>query len=160
MPLDPNGKVDRRALLESGSKPHGIQAHFVAPRTELERFLASIWQETLQLGAIGVHDNFFEIGGDSMKSVVIISKLQARFGETIHPVVLFDAPSISELAATLIQAYAEAVIKNFGVESLMNWEGEGGTNSIQPIDAVDENTMSQMRALFATTPRTRRAAWA
>nr|WP_256581894.1 non-ribosomal peptide synthetase [Pseudomonas sp. S09G 359] len=73
LPLNPSGKVDRQALPDPDFK--GQQ--YVAPRNELERRLAAIWQEVLELEAVGVTDNFFEMGGDSLRTLKVLSKVRS-----------------------------------------------------------------------------------
>jgi len=149
VPLDPNGKVDRRALPPPDPAAREVDTAFVAPRTELERCLATVWQDTLHVDQIGVHDNFFEAGGDSIKSVVVINKLQARLGQAIQPVVLFDAPTIAELAGFLQRDYSEAVARVFGVESLTAAEPGADDAALGVTDRIDAPTVMQVRRVLA-----------
>ena len=71
---------------------------YVAPRTELESFLADKWLEMLGIDRIGVHDNFFELGVNSIKAAVFLNNLQKEMGEAVYIVTLFDSPTIAELA--------------------------------------------------------------
>ncbi|PTQ68435.1 non-ribosomal peptide synthetase [Pseudomonas sp. GV071] len=71
-PLTPNGKLDRKALPE----PSFTSASFVAPRNEQERLLAEIWAEVLQVEQVGITDSFFELGGDSILSLQVISRVR------------------------------------------------------------------------------------
>jgi len=78
LPLSPNGKVDRRKLpAPSGDRPRPAQG-FVAPRTEVEATFAQIWSEVLRLDSIGVRDNFFALGGDSMRIIQVQAKARER----------------------------------------------------------------------------------
>ena len=85
LPLTPNGKVDRRAL----PKPDGLHAEtdesYVAPRTPMEKFIAEIWQEVLGVDRISVHDNFFDLGGHSLLSIKVISRIEKKIGQRIDP---------------------------------------------------------------------------
>jgi len=77
LPLTPNGKVDRRQLpAPDGARP-SLARGFVPPRTDGERALAAVWAEVLRLDRVGVHDNFFALGGDSMR----VLQVQARARE-------------------------------------------------------------------------------
>ncbi|QCT03390.1 amino acid adenylation domain protein [Paenibacillus algicola] len=101
MPLTSNGKVDRKALpvikLNVSSPPMDT----VFPRTDLEERLAALWRDVLKLNIVGVHDNFFELGGDSLLAVRFMIRLQHETGES-HPLrVLFEKPTIAELAVYL-----------------------------------------------------------
>ncbi len=74
LPRDANGEVDRSAL----PNPFAAEQAAVGPRTEMERTIAALWQELLGLDAVGVHDNFFDIGGHSLLSVRFISRLDKK----------------------------------------------------------------------------------
>ncbi|MCP3885075.1 MAG: AMP-binding protein, partial [Propionibacteriaceae bacterium] len=78
IPLTPNGKVDKRALPEPG-KAMLKESRFEAPRTPMEEHIARVWRELLQVERIGVHDNFFQMGGDSLKAIRMLSVLQKDF---------------------------------------------------------------------------------
>jgi amino acid adenylation domain-containing protein/FkbM family methyltransferase len=108
LPLTPNGKVDRRALamLEEGVT---LNRTYVAPRTEAESFLADIWREVLGVEQVGVHDSFFELGGDSIKGIVLINRVQEKLGENVQMVTLLESPRIADLAAYLSRRYPEAM---------------------------------------------------
>ena len=67
LPLTPNGKIDRRALPAPDMSRATLEEPFVAPRTPIERQLADIWGELLQIEQVGIHDNFFSLGGHSLK---------------------------------------------------------------------------------------------
>ncbi|PSB59548.1 non-ribosomal peptide synthetase [Chamaesiphon polymorphus] len=96
LPLTPNGKIDKRAL------PHPDRGEltnnaYAAPRTTLESQLTAIWAEVLGLSQVGIHDNFFAIGGDSILSLQIVARA-GRSGIQLTPKQLFARPSIAELA--------------------------------------------------------------
>lgn len=96
LPLSPNGKLDRKAL----PMPEMAQAShaYVAPRSDLEKRLAQIWQDVLKLAQVGLTDNFFELGGDSIISLQLVSRArQASIRFT--PKDLFEQQTIGGLAA-------------------------------------------------------------
>jgi amino acid adenylation domain-containing protein len=97
LPLTPNGKVDRRALPEPPREMSGA-GEGGAPRTETEKRVAAIWGELLKLDAIGVHDDFFDLGGDSMAAVALLAHLDETFGLQLELASLFDRPTITGLA--------------------------------------------------------------
>ena len=68
LPITPNGKLDRKALPEPQSR-QVLDADFIAPRSPLEKQLAEIWSNVLRIDRVGIHDNFFEIGGHSLFAV-------------------------------------------------------------------------------------------
>ncbi|HEY0736386.1 MAG TPA: amino acid adenylation domain-containing protein [Herpetosiphonaceae bacterium] len=102
LPLTPSGKLDRRAL-PAPEKRAGAEQSYVAPRTELERRLAEIWQELLQVEHVGINDNFFDLGGHSLTIVQLHSACQTLIERDIPMVDLFKYPTISALAAYLSQ---------------------------------------------------------
>ncbi|MEV7601136.1 amino acid adenylation domain-containing protein [Kitasatospora sp. NPDC089797] len=107
LPLTPNGKVDRRALPDPGALRAGV-ATAAPPRTPVEATIADIWSQVLGVEAVGVHDNFFELGGNSILSVRAVSRLRAALGVKLPPRILFDAPTVAELAATVAPADSTA----------------------------------------------------
>ncbi|MCP4156182.1 MAG: AMP-binding protein, partial [bacterium] len=97
LPLTPNGKIDRKALPEPGESGR-ILSQYQAPTTETEEKLVLIWQEVLKLERVGVTDNFFEIGGHSLKAINVISKIGKIFQVDLPLTTLFKKPYIKELA--------------------------------------------------------------
>ncbi|CDG21268.1 putative Phenylalanine racemase (ATP-hydrolyzing) [Xenorhabdus poinarii G6] len=99
IPLTLNGKVDHRALpVPEWNKRN----HYVAPRNALETQLCAIWQAVLGLEQVGIDDNFFRIGGDSIVSIQLVSRLrQAGFSLQIKSI--FEAPTVARLAQLLTQ---------------------------------------------------------
>ncbi|QDY82829.1 amino acid adenylation domain-containing protein [Paenibacillus polymyxa] len=100
IPLTANGKVNRKALPE----PQGlVQAgsEYVAPRNETEEALAAIWQDVLRIGQVGIQDNFFEIGGDSMKAIRLSARMKHTIGQKANITHLFRYPTIEFFLANL-----------------------------------------------------------
>jgi amino acid adenylation domain-containing protein len=107
LPRTANGKLDRRALPE----PAAPAATPAAPRTPLERLLAGMWQEVLGPVAVGVHDSFFELGGDSIKGAIFVNRLERRLGEGVPVAALFETPSVAALAARLEESFPAAAAR-------------------------------------------------
>jgi pimeloyl-ACP methyl ester carboxylesterase len=103
MPLSPNGKVDRKALPRPDFEAAADKSKFVAPGTPTEIALAKIWREVLGLKQIGVHDNFFDLGGHSILAVRITDKINKSLGSHLAIPVIFQNPTIGKLAAALDQ---------------------------------------------------------
>ncbi len=114
IPLTPNGKVDRRALPAPDQARPELRENYLAPRNELERVLASMWCDTLGLEQVGVRDNFFDLGGDSIRGAIFINQLQERLGEIVHVVVIFTMPTVEQLAQFIEKEYAAAVSRLVG----------------------------------------------
>ena len=109
LPLTPNGKVDRRALPAlDGSRPE-LESRYEKPRTSLEKLLAEMWQDVLEVEAVGIHDDFFELGGTSLRVVVFVNKLEQRLNVHVPVKALFGAPNIAALAEYLKEHYAQTV---------------------------------------------------
>ena len=103
MPLTPNGKIDRRALPNpEGIRPE-LDAAFVIPQTEMEKRIATIWQEILNLEEVGIHDNFFDLGGHSLLIIQVREKLQNFLHKELLVVEIFKHPTIHTLARYLQQ---------------------------------------------------------
>ncbi|MGH3813456.1 MAG: amino acid adenylation domain-containing protein, partial [Pseudonocardiaceae bacterium] len=100
LPLNPNGKLDRKAL-PAPDFGAATRAGYVAPRTEAERIVARIWAEVLGVDRVGVEESFFELGGDSILSIRVVSRLRAAFGVDVSPRVIFTHPTVAGLATAL-----------------------------------------------------------
>ncbi|HEY0404146.1 MAG TPA: amino acid adenylation domain-containing protein [Pyrinomonadaceae bacterium] len=100
LPLTANGKVDRQALPQPEQEQPGSHRNFVAPRTEVERLLADIYAQSLRVNAVGINDDFFELGGDSILCFQVIHKAhRAGVKLTLHQ--LFNFRTVATLAANL-----------------------------------------------------------
>ena len=107
LPALPNGKIDRRALPAlSGARPD-LEHPFVPPRTSLEEKLAGIWSQALGLNIVGIHDNFLELGGDSLLAGQVVSGVISTFQLEVPPRLLFEAPTVADMAVVLVQKKAE-----------------------------------------------------
>ena len=107
LPLSPNGKLDRRAL-PAPDFGAVAAAGYVAPRTEVERVLAGIWGEVLGVERVGVEDNFFSLGGDSILSIQVVSRAR-RAGLMLMPSDLFAYQTVGLLAANVTAVVAGVV---------------------------------------------------
>jgi amino acid adenylation domain-containing protein len=102
LPLTPNNKVDRQALA-SRSFEAPVSTIYVAPRTDAEQKVAAVWQDLLQSQRIGIHDNFFDLGGYSLLVVQLQSRLRRSFQREISLVELFQHPTVASQAELVIQ---------------------------------------------------------
>ena len=99
MPLTPNGKLDRAALLRfQAVNSHEEASSFVEPRTEVEKDLAQIWAALLGFDMIGIHDNFFELGGHSLLVTQAIARMRDQFHIAMSVTSFFEHPTIAQLA--------------------------------------------------------------
>ncbi|WP_329571773.1 non-ribosomal peptide synthetase [Kitasatospora sp. NBC_01266] len=100
-PLNPNGKIDRRALPAPDSHRPELDAAYTAPRTSVEQTVTAIWSEVLGVDTIGVHDNFFHLGGHSLLATQVTSRLRKALGVELPVRALFTGPTPAQLAAAI-----------------------------------------------------------
>jgi amino acid adenylation domain-containing protein len=107
MPRTASGKVDRRRLPEPDRDASARGREFLPPTTPIEQGVAAIWSELLRVNRPGVTDNFFDLGGHSLLATQVVSRVREAFGVALPVRVLFEAPTIGELAIAIAQAGAE-----------------------------------------------------
>ena len=102
MPLTAAGKADRRGLPPSASTQ--LRDHpLVPPRSPTEHQLAQIWERVFGVSQIGTEDNFFDLGGDSLRAAEIVLAIEESFGRTLQPAILLQASTVADLASVLIE---------------------------------------------------------
>ncbi|WP_437759619.1 amino acid adenylation domain-containing protein [Sorangium sp. So ce1389] len=106
LPLGPGGKLDRRALPSPSLDPAQAEAR-VAPRNQIEAALAEIWAEVLGVDAVGVNDNFFGRGGDSLLGIQVVARATER-GLSVSPRQLFEHQTVARLAAAITRGATSA----------------------------------------------------
>jgi acyl carrier protein len=107
LPRTPNGKVDRKALPEPDRGAPIAAKAYAAPQSELEKTIAAVLQELLHLERVGTHDNFFDLGANSLVMVQMNGRLRAALERELSLVDLFHYPTVSALAAHLNQNGAD-----------------------------------------------------
>ncbi|HWN44171.1 MAG TPA: amino acid adenylation domain-containing protein [Thermoanaerobaculia bacterium] len=106
VPKTPSNKIDRKALPEPEPlRPEG--AAYAEPQSELERIVSGIWQQVLGVEKVGVHDNFFDLGGHSLLMIQAHGRLREALGRDLDILLLFQRPTVSALARELSQKPAE-----------------------------------------------------
>ncbi|MEH1791682.1 amino acid adenylation domain-containing protein [Nostoc sp.] len=103
LPLLPNGKVNRRALPVPEDLRPTLTTTYEVPQSEMEQQIAKLWQEVLYLDRVGIHDNFFDLGGHSLLMIQVNHKLQGNLQRNISVVEMFQNPTIYSLAQYLSQ---------------------------------------------------------
>lgn len=105
MPLNAAGKIAHNQLPKISKVVCFSETQFVAPQTEVQRIMADVWAEVLEIDRVGIHDNFFDLGGASLKSLKIVSLAEARGlkleTDSLSPSLLFEYPTVAELAEHL-----------------------------------------------------------
>ncbi|MDI1443036.1 MupA/Atu3671 family FMN-dependent luciferase-like monooxygenase [Polyangium sp. 6x1] len=132
IPRTPNGKVDRKAL-PAPSEERRASAAFVAPRSDVEQQIADVWRRVLRVDQVGVHDNFFDLGGHSLLMVQVHNELQPLRPD-MPLVKLLEHPTVSALAAYL---------------------SEGAEESAAVVDAAQDRARRQLEVLKRQRKRAR-----
>jgi len=101
LPLTASGKVNRKALPEPQAAQLASSTTYVAPRNQRETTLVGIWKDILQRETIGVHDNFFDLGGHSLKAIQLVALMQQQLQVHINLSVIFKYPTIATMAQQL-----------------------------------------------------------
>ena len=102
MPQAANGKCDRKALAGSAGPELASGPAFVAPRNPTENTLAGIWAAVLGRDAVGVHDDFFDLGGDSLAAVRLVAEVKKVYGQTPPVAALLSSPTVEVMARCLV----------------------------------------------------------
>ncbi|HYG65957.1 MAG TPA: amino acid adenylation domain-containing protein [Thermoanaerobaculia bacterium] len=142
LPLSANGKIDRAAL-PAPEMANAVAEH-VPPRTALERFLASGFRDVLALPPerpVGLHDDFFALGGHSITGAIFINRLQETLSEIVHVVTLFDHPTVASLAAYVTGQHPQAARRLWG---------EPATVESDVVAQVGPAEIEEMRRLVVT----------
>jgi acyl carrier protein len=133
LPLTSHGKVDRRAL--PAPQP-GAETVYVAPRTEIEEMLCTIWLEVLTIAGetqaerVGIHDNFFLIGGHSLLATQVIARIREVFGMEVPMQSLFASPTVAGLAEVVEQQLILGADAAELEEELSRLEPASGTDAV------------------------------
>ncbi|MCY1065249.1 non-ribosomal peptide synthase/polyketide synthase [Nannocystis sp. RBIL2] len=134
LPLSPAGKVDRKALPPPDAMREAVETSCVAPRTEAERVLAELWSAVLQRSPLGIHDNFFSLGGDSILAIQVIGRAK-RAGLHLTARDMFMHQTVAELALVVrresaVLAEQDAVSGTVPLTPIQHWFLDG-----DPVDA-------------------------
>ena len=108
LPLTPNGKVDRRALPAPELDRADAGAEYAEPRTPVEERIAAMWGEVLGVEKPGIDDDFFALGGHSLRATRVATRLRDAFGVELTVRDLFEAPTIRSLAMLVDERMAAA----------------------------------------------------
>ena len=104
MPLTESGKIDRRALPDPDNVRPDLASPYFSSRNEIEQRLVAIWEDVLDVCPVGVNDGFFDLGGDSLSATRVISQVLKHFDLEIPLQVLFQSPTIAQMAAVVARA--------------------------------------------------------
>lgn len=101
MPLSPNGKVDRKALPSVVNTRPELAEMLVDPQTPLQRELCAVWQQVLDIDRVGIRDNFFDLGGNSLQLLKVVAAMSVKLSREVSAVKVFQFPSVEKLASHL-----------------------------------------------------------
>jgi amino acid adenylation domain-containing protein len=126
-----------------------LSTEYKAPRDKLEQKLADIWRKYFGIKQVGINDDFFELGGDSLKGMTFVNQYEKLLGETVHTNVIFQSPTISELAVYFREHYPGAAAKISGV---ITWslaqsfgykpDEKNGYSAIEPVEEEEYYSLS------------------
>jgi amino acid adenylation domain-containing protein len=119
MPLSHSGKLDREKLPEPERVRPELAVKLVLPGTEMEKLVAGIWQEVMDLEEVGIHDNFFDLGGTSFTIIRANKKLRKRFQKDIPVLDMFRYPTVHALAAYLQDKETGGIISREEIDEKM-----------------------------------------
>jgi len=119
LPLTPNGKIDRAALPAPEKMRPALQEEFIAPKTPVEKLIAGIWCEVLEIDQVGLNDNFFKLGAHSLLATKVATRLREAFQQEISLGKIFESPTVAEIAAVIEEGQAHPKrINDFEIERL------------------------------------------
>ncbi|WP_447963615.1 amino acid adenylation domain-containing protein [Nitrospira sp. Ecomares 2.1] len=149
LPLTPNGKVDRTALQNLKQHLSFDDATFVAPRNPIEEILAAVWTDVLRVERVGVHDNFFALGGDSIRTLQVIARANQQ-GVKLTPKQLFEHQTVATAAAVahwkdMALSHTHAGPDNLSLDRPPA-HSQGASESIQQIPT--QTSTEQLRPVY------------
>jgi amino acid adenylation domain-containing protein len=147
LPLLPNGKVDRRVLPAPDLAHQGLDRESIAPRNAMEEKLAGIMSEVLKVERIGVHDNFFEMGGHSLLGMQVVARVRKVFQVELSLRRLFEEPTI----AGLCPAIEKAEKRGDNLENPALIRRNGPSRRAQLLARLDQLTDEEVNALLSAT---------
>jgi amino acid adenylation domain-containing protein len=119
LPTNANRKVDRAALPAPETRRPELESVYVAARTPVEKLVAQIWGSVLGLDRIGIDDDFFELGGNSLLATQVASRLSHELAASIPLRLLFELPAIRDLAAGIVRLLAETTVSAEEISTLL-----------------------------------------
>ncbi len=117
MPLLPNGKIDRRSLPAPDRLRPELTTDYVAPESDIEKRVADICKELLRIDQVGVNDDFFELGGQSLLATQLLSRINQAFGIAIPLKLIFEAPTVKGIALLIDMVVGSAANETRGRDS-------------------------------------------
>jgi acyl carrier protein len=148
LPLLPSGKVNRKALLLVQRDALRDEVGLVPARTEMERKLADIWQELLEVEKVGVDQNFFELGGHSLLVLRVIARIRRAFDLELPVRSMFEEPTISGLAVELQKAQALGFKARAQIAQLRAASAAANSNREALLAQLDNLSAAELQSLL------------
>jgi len=148
MPLLPSGKVNRKALSLGQGEALRDEAVVVLPRTDMERKLADIWQELLEVGELGIHQNFFELGGNSLLVLRVIARIRRVFELELQVQSMFEEPTIAGLARQLQKAQTSGSKARAHIGQLRSGSAAASTSRAALLAELDNLSAAELQSLL------------
>jgi hypothetical protein len=146
IPRTAGGKLQRNRLAETLGLSHasvGVErAAFVAPRTPVARALAAMWERALGVDRVGADDDFFALGGDSLKAASFVNQIQQAWGDAVYVTAVFDAPTVARFEAYLRANYPELAAR---------MSGDTGASAGAARRRIDAEALKRFRLAIAPT---------
>ncbi|WP_460263293.1 amino acid adenylation domain-containing protein [Clostridium sporogenes] len=147
MPLTANGKLNRRALPEPNLDAGLVE--YEAPRNKVEEILAKIWSEILGIGKVGINDNFFDLGGHSLKATMLMTKIHKELNKEVPLKELFKSPTIKELGKYIEDAEENLYSKIEKIEEKEYYETSSAQKRMYMLQQFDKDSIAyNMPAVF------------
>ncbi|HEY9670133.1 MAG TPA: amino acid adenylation domain-containing protein [Waterburya sp.] len=150
LPLTPNGKVDRRALPAPEQTRPELEAVYVAPRTSVEEQLAKIWAKLLGFEKVGIHDNFFDLGGHSLLITQLLAQVRDTFKVNLSLHSLFELPTVANIAEKIAITQLSESSSNIVTEHAINLKAEAVLDPTIRPDGIAYHPNVSPLAIFLT----------
>jgi amino acid adenylation domain-containing protein len=120
-PLTPNGKLDRNALIEPDHSRPNLNTEYIAPEDAIEKTIIDIWQKHLNIALIGIHDNFFDLGGNSVLLSSMYAELNELYPEKLEVADIFAYPTVAKLTKVIEpEQHTLERLKSYDIHPLVN----------------------------------------
>lgn len=144
LPYTPSGKVDKRALPPPDTDRPVLESVYVAPRTEIEKFLVRISEELLGIEKVGINDNFFELGGHSLLATQFISRVREDLGVELELRQFFETPTVAELGQAVEDLKSSAKDDRARISELLARINELSDEEVKELLALRKKTAEKV----------------
>ena len=118
MPMTETGDIDREMLLKWATRGREVGAEPTMPRNDFELRIAAIMKEVLNIGQVGIHDNFFGLGGNSLLATQVLSRVRDAFGISLSLRNFFEHSTVAKLATLITESDTERSVKSKDIDKI------------------------------------------